>query len=419
MTQAFAVAGAAAFTTMLAARGSDASADTATATPSATASDTPPGGPGGPGGGGGGGAPGVKDAFVGVTTDGTVVEDLFSIHRTGVSTRPVVAAAKAWLGSLTATQRAAVTFPVQTSDYTQDQWRLWTNVDGDRDAGLSLQDMTKAQRTKALSILRAGMSARGFENANKMRHLNLYGGELAGIADQFNDELYWLIILGTPSTTEPWGLQFEGHHLVINYFVLGDQVVMTPTFMGSEPRVADYGIDSEYEGTRSFDDEIDAGYDLLRSLSADQQAVAITTSAVSDMDLKSGAYSDNAVIPYEGIQGTELNSAQLEKLWKLVELFVGNVDEGHARIKMDEVRKHKDQTYFAWHGATTDGTPMYYRVQSPVVLIELDSCDLGPIGKAAGWAAGSNQRHIHSIIRTPNGNDYGKDLLALHLALDH
>lgn len=131
------------------------------------------------------------------------------------------------------------------------------------------------------------------------------------------------------------------------------------------------------------------------------------------------AYSDNAVMAYEGIAGSELNPAQLAKLWRIVELFVGNVDEGHARVKMAEVKKHKDDTHFSWHGATTDDTPMYYRIHSPVVLIELDSQDLGPIGKAAGWAAGMTQRHIHAIIRTPNGNDYGKDLLSLHLALDH
>ncbi|MET9387393.1 DUF3500 domain-containing protein [Streptomyces sp. NPDC002928] len=356
---------------------------------------------------------------MGVTTDGTVIEDLYSIHRTGVSTRESVAAAKAWLASLTAAQREAVNFPVQTSDYTQDQWRLWTNVDGDRDAGLSLQDMTKRQRIKALKILKAGMSARGLENADKVRHLNLYGGQLVDETDQFNDELYWLTIMGTPSATEPWGWQFEGHHLVINYFVLGDQVVMTPTFMGSEPRVANYGIDSKYEGTKSFEDELAAGFALIRSLSADQQSVAITKSTTSDRDLTAGAYSDNAVMAYEGIKATDLNSAQLTKLWKIVELFVGNVDEGHAKVKMAEVKKHKDDTHFSWHGPTTDNAPMYYRIHSPVVLIELDSQDLGPIGKAAGWEAGSNQRHIHAITRTPNGNDYGKDLLALHLALDH
>ena len=336
-----------------------------------------------------------------------------------MSTKAVVAAARAWLASLTAAQRKANTFPVSASDHTKDQWRLWTNIDSDRDAGLSLQDMTTAQRTKALAILKAGMSARGLENADKVRHLNLYGGQLVKETDQFNDELYWLTIMGTPSDSEPWGWQFEGHHLVINYFVLGDQVVMTPTFMGTEPRVANYGIDSEYEGLKSFEDELAAGFALVRSLSADQQKVAITKSAPSDQDLVSGAYSDNAVMAYEGIKATDLNSTQLAILWKIVELFVGNVDDGHAEVKTAEAKKYKDETHFSWHGGTTDNAPMYYRVQSPAVLIELDSQDLGPIGKAAGWKAGSNQRHIHAVIRTRNGNDYGKDLLALHLVLDH
>uniref|UniRef100_A0AAU3GT61 DUF3500 domain-containing protein n=1 Tax=Streptomyces sp. NBC_01401 TaxID=2903854 RepID=A0AAU3GT61_9ACTN len=416
MTQAFAAAGVAAFSTMLATGGSSASAAT-TDTPTADPSAQPSGGPGA--GGGPGGGQGITDEFVGVTTDGTVTEDLFSIHRTGVRTREVVTAAKSWLASLTAEQREAVTFPVQASDYTQDQWRLWTNVDGDRDAGLSLQDMTKAQRAKALGILKAGMSARGRQNADTVRHLNLYGGELADLTDTFNDELYWLIIMGTPSATEPWGWQFEGHHLVINYFVLGDQIVMTPTFMGSEPSVANYGIDSKYEGTELFQDELAAGYALIRSLSADQQAVAITTTATSDMDLKTGAYADNTVLPYEGIKATALNSGQLAKLWKIVELYVGNLDHGHAKVKMAEVKKHRDDTHFSWHGSTDDDAPFYFRVHSPVILIEFDCQDLGPIGKALGWEAGMTQRHIHTIIRTPNGNDYGKNLLALHLALDH
>lgn len=72
-----------------------------------------------------------------MTTDGTVVDDLFSIHKTGVATTGVVAAAKVWLASLSAAQRKAVTFPVKAADYTKDEWRLWTNVDDDRSEGLS------------------------------------------------------------------------------------------------------------------------------------------------------------------------------------------------------------------------------------------------------------------------------------------
>jgi hypothetical protein len=47
-------------------------------------------------------------------------------------------------------------------------------------------------------------------------------------------------------------------------------------------------------------------------------------------------------MPYEGIKATALNHAQLARLWKLVELYVGNVDRGHADVKMIEVLKHLD-----------------------------------------------------------------------------
>lgn len=62
---------------------------------------------------------------------------------------------------------------------------------------------------------------------------------------------------------QPWGWQMDGHHLVINYFVLGDQVVMTPTFMGSEPTFIAQG---EHQGLRTFVDEEQKGLDFYQSL---------------------------------------------------------------------------------------------------------------------------------------------------------
>ena len=56
---------------------------------------------------------------------------------------------------------------------------------------------------------------------------------------------YFITIMGKPSATEPWGWQLDGHHAIINYFVLGDQVVMTPLFLGSEPVRATSG---KYKG---------------------------------------------------------------------------------------------------------------------------------------------------------------------------
>ena len=55
---------------------------------------------------------------------------------------------------------------------------------------------------------------------------------------QYGEWKYHVTVMGEPSATEPWGWQLDGHHAIINYFVLGDQVVMTPFFAGSEPVTA-------------------------------------------------------------------------------------------------------------------------------------------------------------------------------------
>jgi hypothetical protein len=50
-------------------------------------------------------------------------------------------------------------------------------------------------------------------------------------------------------------------------------------------------------------------------------------------------------------------------------------------------------------------------VHSPVILIELDHQT--PV--ALPGERVPSRDHIHTVVRTPNGNDYGKDLLRQHL----
>ncbi|MBF4163335.1 DUF3500 domain-containing protein [Nocardioides acrostichi] len=417
MTRLFAATGVVAFGSMLAA------CDDSSSSSSASASSEGPGGTppsGGPGGGGPGGmSEGITEEFKGLTTDGTVIEDLYAIQRTGVSTDGVVDAANAWLAGLTTAQRKEVTFDIDPDDYTEDEFRLWSNVDGYQRQGISLADMTDDQKSLAMGILEAGLSAKGLENADTIIKLNQYAGELIGNTDQFNEGLYWFTIMGTPSTTDPWGWQIDGHHLVINYFVLGDQVVMTPTFMGSEPVKANFDIDSDYEGLSLFDDEFAAAIDMVTSLSEDQQSVAIVSSDKTGDDIKAVAFADNAEVAYQGIVASKLDDDQLEKLWTLTGLFVNNVDDGHAKVTMAQVKEQADQTYFCWIGGTDADSVFYFRIQSPVIYIEFDCETPGPVGQGYGADQTVSRQHVHAITRTPNGNDYGKALLALHLALDH
>ena len=80
---------------------------------------------------------------------------------------------------------------------------------------------------------------------------------------------------------------------------------------------------------------------------------------------------------------------------------------------MDEIEKHLDETWFAWIGGSDEDSTFYYRIHSPVVLIEFDHET--PVGLTHLYPRGvPYKEHIHAIVRTPNGNDYGKDLLRQH-----
>jgi Protein of unknown function (DUF3500) len=104
--------------------------------------------------------------------------------------------------------------------------------------------------------------------------------------------------------------------------------------------------------------------------------------------------------------------AQKERLTRLIALFVNNMKEGHARVRMSEVVAHLDSTYFAWIGGTDKDAVFYYRIHSPVILIEFDH--QRPAGLRHVYGDRPVRQHIHVVVRTPNGNDYGKDLLRQH-----
>jgi hypothetical protein len=242
-------------------------------------------------------------------------------------------------------------------------------------------------------------------------HLNETLGELnGGNFVEYGEGKYWLTVMGEPSATEPWGWQIDGHHLIVNYFVLGDQVVMTPAFWGSEPAVATSG---KYAGTSILVDEQRAGLAMVRSLTEQQRARAILEPKKAGNKIRTQAFSDNVVLDYAGVPVASFTASQRQQLLDLIGLYVGNLRDEHARIHLEDVAAELDETYFAWVGETNDDSVYYYRTHSPVVLIEFDHQT--PVGLTHLYPRGVPYReHIHAVVRTPNGNDYGKDLLRQH-----
>jgi hypothetical protein len=346
----------------------------------------------------------LAQPFVGLTTDGTPVQGLFPLGATGVSTEPVRLAAERLIASLDAAHRDVLLFPVDDSE-----WRNWANVHRFPRQGAPLADMTETQREAAFELLRTSLSARGYATARDIMRLNHHLAELVANFDEYGEDLYFFTVMGTPSATEPWGWQIDGHHLVVNYFVLADQVVMTPTFMGSEPISAASG---KYAGTSVLDVEQETAVQLMRSLDDAQRAAALIGADKRGRgDNRAEMLSDNVTVALEGISATRLSRPQRELLLDLVGTYVGQMDHGHAAVKMEEVRAHLDATYFAWKGTVADDGVFYYRVQSPVIYIEFDH--QGPVA-LDGPRDVPTRRHVHTVVRTPNGNDYGKDLLRQH-----
>lgn len=340
--------------------------------------------------------------YVGIVTSKGKQEGLFKIAQTGVSTDEVREAAEAFLDSLTEAQIQKTMFPIDSSE-----WRKWDNRHFPVRQGVGFNEMTEAQREAAFGMMSKSLSAKGLKKTKDIMKLNGTLAELCNDFDQYGEWLYWITIMGSPSKDKPWGWQLDGHHVIVNYFVLGEQVVMSPVFMGSEPVEA---LDGKFKGTIVMQDEQDKGLEFMLSLTEAQQDAATLMKDKPANNNLSEAYKDNIELDFAGLKCDKLSDAQTSKLMALVEEYVGNMRKPHAQVRMKEVKKHLADTYFAWIGGATDKSVYYYRVHSPVVLIEFDhQRRVAPFRSNA-----PTREHIHTVVRTPNGNDYGKDLLRQH-----
>ena len=361
----------------------------------------------------------AKAPFTGITTDGSVVPGLFSLRPGGAPTSAMIAAVTTLLGTVSPAQRAGMSFPVES-----DQWRRWQNTELHvEDYGLRLDEATDSVREAVMEIVRASLSSKGYETSRGVMRLNRFLGDLVGSPSVLGEWSYTFCLFGVPSTTEAWGWQLFGHHLTLSCFVLGGQMVLTPSFLGAEPVYADTG---PFAGISLFEDEERDGLALMRSLSSEQQRQAIVAHSMVGGDLPpsrrhfadnlhlGGAHQDNRIIPYEGIQGSGLSAAQRRQLLDLIALYVAPLPPGPHSARMEEIERHLGATHFCWIGGREETSPFYYRIQSPVVLVEFDH-HAGVFLTNAEPA----KFHVHTIVRTPNGNDYGLDLLRLHYAGAH
>lgn len=349
--------------------------------------------------------------------------------RENTATSQIVSAANTFLTTLDPKQRQTVLFSFDD----QEQRKRWSNfpVSFVPRGGISLKDMNGAQRSAAMALVASALSPMGFEKVQQI----MQGDEVNKNTDQgpggnrgrrpgfgnggpppgnggpppfgrggnrpawngpiFGKDLYYVSILGTPSETNPWMLQFGGHHLALNITLAGEKGVLTPTLTGAQPAL--YMIDGKV--VRPLGRESDKAIALLQALDDNQRKQAILSYQLADLVLGPGQ--DGKTIVPEGLKASAMNEHQRAMLLDIISEWSGIIHQSAAASRMAEIKRDLDSTWFAWSGPTTvtpgKNITAYYRIQGPHLVIEYAPQTLG----------GDPAMHVHTMYRDPT-NDYGR-----------
>ncbi|TVY58575.1 hypothetical protein LCER1_G000207 [Lachnellula cervina] len=334
--------------------------------------------------------------FVGITSDGIVRKDIYTLGDDGAPTKQMK----------------------QAVNNTNPCRRKWCNPEiVFHDVGIRLEFLEQRKIELVLKLLKAGLSQCGFEKAVGAMRLNHFLGEIVHAKAILNQQSYHFRIFGEPSEQEPWGFSFFGHHLCLHIFVLQKQMTISPIFIGAEPIEIDCG---PYEGLKLFNNESSMALELMHSLSPELQSQAQLYKKMHDPAMPKnrwhpadqrhlgGAFQDNRVIPYEGIKATALLAQQKKLLLSVVASFLEILPDAVLISRMRQIETFLKETYFCWIGGFGNEDPFYYRIQSPVICVEFDH-HAGVFLLNAEPA----KCHVHTIVRTPNRNDYSKEWLRI------
>lgn len=351
---------------------------------------------------------------------------------TTTATSRIVAAANTFLSTLDQKQRQAVLFSFND----QEQRKRWSNfpVSFVPRGGINLKDMTPAQRSAAMALLASALSPKGFEKVQQImegdealkneegdnrgggpgpRRGNggpppgpppgnggpppSFGGgnRPAWNGPMFGKDLYYFSILGKPSETQPWMLQFGGHHLALNITIAGEHGVLTPTLTGAQPAL----FTENGKTIRPLAGESDKAIALLNSLDDNQRKQAILSYRLADLVLGPGQ--DGKTVVPEGLKVSAMNERQRAMLLDVISEWTGIIHESAAAARMAELKADLNDTWFAWSGPITvmpgHNIAAYYRIQGPHLVIEYAPQTLG----------GDASLHVHTMYRDPT-NDYGR-----------
>lgn len=296
------------------------------------------------------------------------------------------AAGKAFLASLDEKLKAQAALKMDS-----DERQKWTNVPPrGPQGGVRFGDLNEAQMKKAMKLLSAVLSEQGYA---KVRNIPLADDRLLRNGKRrpgFGAEDFWLAIFGTPSETEPWAIQVDGHHLALNLTMNGEKMSLSPSFIGTQPRMFLLG-DKKVEVIQP---KADLGHELAMSLTDEQKKKAVISKKRGRIQTAAGK--DGIIPKLDGISCALLDAKQKKILIELMRAYVADLPEPAKTARMKELEKEIPNMHYSWKGPAPKGSDMSYKLQGPSVIIEYACQSLG----------GDPLNHVHSMYRNPK-NEYG------------
>ncbi len=335
------------------------SADTSTTSSSSSSASSAGSTGGGPPGGGGAGGAMQTFTAVDLDTDGANAAD--------ANTGDVVTVTNAFLATLDAGTRAKVGYAF-TDNQSRQTWSNYPAAQVPR-KGVALSSLSDTSKAAALAVVKTMLSAQGYAQVQTIQAADdwLNQNSASGTDSFGSDTDYYIAVYGTPSTTDPFMVQFGGHHLARNYTYKGTTASITPDFTGTEPKSFTV-VNTTVEPLKEKAGTLFAAFD---SLTADQDAQAKLSAKVDDILM--GPSVDSGKFPTsEGVAVSSLSADQQKLVLAAIAAWVNDAAPGEAAWLLKTYESRLASTKIAYASSkTVDGEDTYLRIDGPRVWIEL------------------------------------------------
>jgi len=312
------------------------------------------------------------------------------------ATEDMEKAATSFLSALNDAQKKQTIFEFKNGE--RENWHF---VPMDDRKGIRFGTLRPHQQHLAFGLLGTGLTQKGLLTATQIMTLEQVLADRGEDPEKRNAEKYFIAIFGDPAGEKPWGWRFEGHHLSLNFTLLGDRVFGMPAFFGTNPAELKKG---PMKGMRPLGDVEDLARSFALSLVEAQLSPVFSDKPPGEILTAQ----DSVAKPQEkvGVSTSKFDGEHMKRLFGVIEAVASLKRQeltNNALRKIYTVQRKK--MHFAWGGSLKRGEAHYFRIQGPDFLIEYANTQ-------------NNANHAHLVWRDLK-NDFGRNILREHYTKEH